>query len=283
MFNIIAGVNSKADKSQVATQLTTVLRNFKKRNKDSFKIGVITVNSKVPIAIYWAEIGDKFPGIDGKYPTVENKRLEQGAKFLVAIPTSSDLTKKNAMFIYDEISNSWGRIPGAYYKKLVEASDLRQSVLESVLDKKELDKKQAILDEEVKLAELIKEYTAVAEKFANELKPASRFGADFRSKDGQIPDIYFQEWRDWDLGTPSVSVYYRTNESFSKGTSDHSLEFSFSSGRISNDEDQKELMKILEEIDKMRSILAKHKTALDNAYEKFSDKQRQIWDMERAS
>jgi len=282
MFNIISGVSSKADKSTVATQLTTVLRNFKKRNKDAFKIGVITINKKVPIAIYWAEVGEKYPGIDGKYPTVENRRLEVGTKFLAAIPTSSDLTKKNALFIYDEISNSWGRIPGAYYKKIIEASDIRQSVLETVLEKKELNEKQAILDEEIKLAELIDDYSKLAEKFANELRPVSRFGADFKSKDGQIPDIYFQEWQDWDMGTPSVDVRYRINESFRERTSNHSLEFSFSSGRISNDEDRKELVKITEEIGKMQSILAKHKVGLDNAYDKINNKQDQIWEMKKS-
>jgi len=132
-------------KGLVATNLTKVLREFRKNNKD-YKVAVITVNTKVTVGVYWGNTGDKFDE-KGKFSIQDTLKLQPGDKLLATVKNSSNLnTKKNAIYVYDENKGAWGRIPGGYAKKLIESSDIRASLLESIVDNKK-DSRQKELDD----------------------------------------------------------------------------------------------------------------------------------------
>ena len=108
-MTILAGVATNA------TDFTKIIREFRQRNGDAFKIGVVEVTKKASIGIYWSDAGSKFSGIDGKFGIQDILKFNGGEKFIAAVPNASDLVKKNAIFVYDAKAlggaGAWGKIP----------------------------------------------------------------------------------------------------------------------------------------------------------------------------
>ena len=266
-MKIIANITTKA------TDLTKAFRSIKKKYSKDYKIAVIEVKDKVSISIYYANSGDDFKGFDGKYPNQQPVKFVSGDKLISLIPNSSPLTKDIGSFVFDPERNAWGKIPKGYYKKLITNSDIRESLIEKVIDKKELDKQQQILDQQNQLVELYAEYNNEVKKMFGSI-PSTRFSPSlYMPKEGQASPaiISFKEWQDWDMATPTTNVYYRTNLDYVTRNEDHRIEVSFSTGGIKNEDDKKELLKIIDEVDKIQNALNKFFPNLNKLGDKIKD------------